>query len=218
MTRSTADESRHRFEVIVLDFDGTIVQSNEVKGDCFRMLFNEYGVSVGDWAFKFHLSNPGIPRREKISNIVETFGLDGADTTVDQLCGKFSSMVVDQVLACPLVDGVVAFLEFASSRFPLYVSSAAPDSEVRDFLQQHALSGFFRGVFGSSISKTSALELIASEHEVDPRSVLFVGDSDADRSAAQATGVGFFRISEREVGCYSRLRLELEGRRREGVL
>lgn len=58
-------------EVIILDFDGVVVESVDIKTEAFRELFQEYE-NVDD-IVQYHLQNNAISRFIKFKYIYESF-------------------------------------------------------------------------------------------------------------------------------------------------
>ena len=54
-----------KIKAIVFDFDGTICDSLDIKGQAFADLYKSYGHHVQDIVRKYHAQNGGIPRDKK---------------------------------------------------------------------------------------------------------------------------------------------------------
>lgn len=120
-----------------------------------------------------------------------------AQAEMRRLDRRFSALVRDAVVACPLVNGARPFLRFASARVPVFVASATPQAELRWIVRKRELTPFFAGVYGAPASKADAIGRIGARLGVDARDMLFVGDAASDRDAARATGARFIaRVPE----------------------
>ena len=53
-------------KTIIFDFDGTIVDSVNIKTEGFAELYNEYGNNTVKQVVKYHLLNGGVSRYDKI--------------------------------------------------------------------------------------------------------------------------------------------------------
>lgn len=172
----------------VFDFDGVIAESTEIKTEAFRRLFD------GDErAVEYHEANLGVSRYDKFRHITtEILGRPYTPEDERRLGDRFSELVVDEVVSCPLVAGARALLErLAASGLPLFVASATPEEEVRRIVALRDLGALFDGVYGSPATKGEILRRIVSEREFDRSEVVMVGDATSDLSGAREAGVRF---------------------------
>ncbi len=186
-----------RLQAIVLDFDGVVVESLDVKTRAFAELFRDHPDHV-DAIVAHHRAHPGVSRYEKFRYIYANLlrrPLTRAE--MRRLDRRFSALVRDAVVACPFVKGARPFLRFASARVPVFVASATPQAELRWIVRKRELTPFFAGVYGSPTSKVDAIGRIGARLGVHARDMLFVGDAASDRAAARATGARFIaRVPE----------------------
>jgi len=184
-----------QYQAIVFDFDGVIVDSVEVKTDAFAELFKDFGPSMQARVVQHHRENGGMPRDEKIRHYYRHF----IGKTIDQrqlkeMCQKFSSIVVDKVIAAPEIPGAEAFIKLATSETLCFINSATPDDEIVEIASRRGLTRFFREIFGSGHKKDANLRYILKSYKVDRHACLFFGDAASDLRAAQSCGVDFIGI------------------------
>lgn len=186
-----------RLRAIVLDFDGVVVESLDVKMRAFAELFRDHPDHV-EAIVAHHRAYPGVSRYEKFHHIYATLlRRPLAAAEMRRLDRRFSALVRDAVVACPFVKGARPFLRFASARVPVFVASATPQAELRWIVRQRELAPFFAGVYGSPASKADTIAAIGTRLGVETRDMLFVGDAVSDRDAARATGARFIaRVPE----------------------
>jgi phosphoglycolate phosphatase-like HAD superfamily hydrolase len=183
-----------RFDLIVFDFDGTLCDSTDVKTEAFSLLYlDERGPAFAERVRAYHLANAGVSRYDKIRHIEsEMLGSEPAASRVDQIAARFGEIVERQVIAAPLFDGVVEFLETATS--PLAVASATPTDELRRIVDAKGLAQHFVAVEGSPRSKGEILSAYVTQFATDPCRVLMVGDQPSDRAAAEEAATHFIAI------------------------
>jgi len=191
--------------VVVFDFDGTIIDSNGAKAQCFEIIFASYGPKASSFAVEYHMRNLGETRSLKIRKIGAELGLNLTSGDVDGLQQAFASAVVDAVLKCPLVEGFSEALNQLTGRFPLCIASATPEAELRTIVSKLGLDSYFSAVVGFPTSKVEALQAIAREQLVPVHRVILVGDSDNDEMAAIEVGAFFHRIQGDSADSYSAL-------------
>lgn len=178
-------------KIIILDFDGVIVESTEIKTAAFRKLFSNYPSHV-DEIVEYHEKNAGVNRYEKFKYIYKKILKQGLDRKkMIELGKRFSELVVEEIKACPLVPGALEFLEKYSKILKLFIASSTPEEELRMIVKARGLKKYFAGIYGAPSKKSEITLRIMKKENASKDEVLFVGDSAADLSEAIRAGVPF---------------------------
>ena len=178
-------------DVLILDFDGVILESVEVKTEAFRELFS-FAPDYVEEIVEFHRQNGGMSRYDKIRRIyAEILNEPLSEERFTEFVDRFSGLVLDGVLASPPVGGVEEFLERYSSKIPIYVVSATPEAEIREIVRRRGMDRYFKHVYGSPRSKSDCIRGILNKTRTGPDHALFVGDAPNDWKAAQEVGMRF---------------------------
>jgi len=183
-----------RFDLVVFDFDGTLCDSVQVKTEAFQLLYlDERGLEFADRVRAYHLANAGLPRYDKIRH-VETamIGSEPSNERVEEMAARFGKIVEEQVIAAPLFDGVLDFLE--AMDLPVAVASATPTGELRRIIDAKCIDRFFVAVEGSPRSKGDIVTEYVIRMGCEPVRVLMVGDQPSDLAAATQAGTDFVAI------------------------
>lgn len=181
-----------RFDAIVFDFDGVLVESVNVKTQAFAALYAGYGADVVAQVVAFHLANGGLSRFEKFRYFHnELLGLPLAHEEEERLAAEFNVRVEAAVVAAPWVGGAEDFLTAHHADIPLFVASGTPQGELRRILQKRRISHYFRAAFGSPAKKGEILRGILESGGYRPEKVLMVGDSLLDLEGAREVGTRF---------------------------
>ena len=183
-----------RFDLVVFDFDGTLCDSVQVKTEAFQLLYlDERGLEFADRVRTYHLANAGVPRYDKIRYVeTEMIGSEPSNERVEQMAARFGKIVEEQVIAAPLFDGVVEFLQQAP--MPLVVASATPTEELRRIIIAKGINEYFAGAEGSPPNKGEIVTGYVDRFNVSPSRVLMVGDQPSDLSGAKAADTDFIGI------------------------
>lgn len=182
---------------IVLDFDGVIVESNQIKHQAFADLFSRYPVYY-DEIMAYHRAHNAVDRHQKFRHIMEAimkvpFSRDLADEWADQ----YAAMTRGRIIACPYVPGAPEFLREFQNKVPLYLASATPRDELIIIVQERGIQPFFAGIYGAPEKKPEIFSGIAGTGHYLPGEILFIGDSREDFLAAEQFGCRFIaRISD----------------------
>jgi phosphoglycolate phosphatase-like HAD superfamily hydrolase len=182
---------------IVLDLDGVIVKSNIAKHDAMLSLFEGHPEKRNQVS-SYILANGGVRRDHKLRHILtKIFEVKLAEDTLSSYLFEYAHKLESLLAAAPLVEGVEDFLANRDHSFNFYVSSSAPEAEVKDQLSRRGLAGHFKAVFSANTPKEIALRQVSSRHP--GQITVFFGDSVGDWNAAREAGVAFVAvISERD--------------------
>ncbi len=180
-------------ELIVLDCDGVILESVEVKTQAFARLFKAHGPESVQWFVEFHQAHGGVSRFEKFAWYYrEVLGREITVEESHELGERFTRYCLEGVLAAPFVPGAREFIQTYHQVLPLCVASGTPHEELTEIFRARDLHGYFRTVRGTPPGKTELLAGIVRDFGVEPGTVLMVGDSSTDLQAAQAVGTLFY--------------------------
>lgn len=180
-------------DAIIFDFDGVLVESVDVKTRAFASLYEKYGDKVVAQVENYHLNNGGISRFDKFRYFqTEILGKPPlTDSAVAELANDFSVLVMERVVAAPMVTGAQAFLDIAGRHLPLFVVSGTPTAELNEIIQQRKLDPVFAGIWGSPASKADNIAKLLQEHGLPSNRCIMIGDAIADLDGARANNVHF---------------------------
>jgi len=185
-----------RYQVLALDFDGVIVDSNDIKTKAIFTLFSAEAPRHVDAAVAFHKKHLGLNRLRKFELIFrDIIGQALPEKEAKRLADEFGNLVKNRVAECELMPGAEDVLKQFSGRIPIYIVSATPEEELLEILRRQSLLSYFKGIFGSPTTKGDALRKICRAHGLSPEELLFVGDSTLDFYAAQAASTDFIGIA-----------------------
>jgi phosphoglycolate phosphatase len=176
---------------LVLDFDGVILESNDIKTAAFREVFARFPAHASHM-MAWHEAHVSASRFVKFEHLVfDRLGRRQDVALVQALAVDFSRLVFDRLLACPEVPGALAFLEEFSPHLPIHLASVTPEAELMSILERRRLRGFFTTVFGCPPwTKPDAVAAVVDAHG-GAQGILLIGDSPGDRAAAESSGVEF---------------------------
>ena len=184
------------WQAVFFDFDGVIADSTSVKVRAFTTLFAEFGTEVQEAVVRYHLSNGGMPRHEKIRHCLSTFAKRSlSEAELAHAGNTFSSLVKEEVVAAPMIPGALDTLQLLQrTNIPAFVVSGTPAKEMRLIVLRKGLGVYFKEVHGSPQAKSMIVEDILVRYAFTPQHCLFIGDALADYRAAMATGLQFLGI------------------------
>lgn len=184
-------ESVMAVKVIILDFDGVIVESTPIKDKAFEILFQKYPQHLTQ-IMNYHLSHNAIVRFKKFKFITEKILKKKYTKALEKKLGnEFSQLVFNRIIRCPYVKGAQGFLNYFYKKIPLYLASVNPPKELNKILKARGLTKYFRGIYAVPWRKKDAILDILRKENAEPLETIFIGDSPEDYLAAKATNVVF---------------------------
>lgn len=179
-------------KAVIFDFDGVLVESLDIKEVAFARLFESEGETVVSSVIEYHRAHGGVSRYDKFRYFYrEILKRELSEVRFQELCSRFSELVLEEVVKCPFVPGATEFLNAFAHTLPCYITSATPESELSEILLRRGMTGFFRRVFGAPTSKADAVSAILAETGFMRHEAVYVGDALADYEAAKTNGVNF---------------------------
>ena len=188
---SAPGERAAPLRAVAFDFDGVIVESGPIKQEAFLALFADRP-ELHPRILEHHRRHLGVSRYDKLIWIHrELLGRELAPEELDELGRRYSELVVDRVLACPLVAGADELLRALAGRIPSFVVSATPQEELERIVELRGLRRYFREVRGTPGVKSAILAELMANHALAADEMLMVGDGLSDYLAARQAGVPF---------------------------
>lgn len=186
-------------QVIVFDFDGTLIDSNQLKYDAYFELFptdDRHGPII-----RVVLSEIFEQSRYVIlEEILLRLGYR-KDTLlrkkVKELAGFYNEIVVAGAKTCPEKAGAEEALRKFSPAYGLYVSSTTPDANLKEIIRFRKWEAYFHGVFGYPHEKSETLRRIIALEKLKSHQVLVVGDGESDRKSAMENKCPFVHVTEK---------------------
>lgn len=182
-------------KVIVFDFDGTLIDSNQLKHAAFFKLFPDDAHHVR--TVREILARIGEASRYEILKEILT-RLDGRQAVlqsdVNELAERYNALVLDGAKQCPEMPGAAQTLKSLAPAYRLYVSSTTPENSLKEIIRFRGWTAYFAGIFGYPHKKNATLRRILERENVDRKAVLVVGDGETDREAASENGCHFLHV------------------------
>ncbi len=179
-------------KTVIFDVDGVLIESAEIKTLAFRRLFEKHCPEKVDEAVLYHEKNMGVSRFVKFRYVFNNLmGKELSQKDETNLGKEYSMIVLSEVLKAPLVAGAMEFLEENKNKYLFFVVSGTPEEELKYILKKRGLDRYFKGIYGSPKEKIDAVGEILLRCKLEPKDVVFVGDADTDKRAAEGAKVWF---------------------------
>jgi phosphoglycolate phosphatase-like HAD superfamily hydrolase len=180
-----------KYNKVVFDCDGIILDSNDVKSKAFaKSLIGSGNQSISEF-IDYHKKNGGVSRFVKFEYFFKVLkNQENYQKDLNIALRKYSELSYKGLLDCGIIPGVKNILKFLHNQnIDCFVISGGEQSEVRTILEKRGLSVFFKKIYGSPITKKEHLNKLKLSN------ALYFGDSWSDYDAAKDFGIDFIYIS-----------------------
>lgn len=185
------DQGALLIKAIIFDFDGVIAESADIKTEAFKELFADYPQKI-DEIVHYHLVNAGISCYHKFRYIHDhILGKDLPKNKEIELGKRFSQIVWQKILNVPFVAGAKEFLDTYKNKYQFFIASGNPEEELHNIIKAKGLQGYFKEIHGSPKKKADIIDKIINNHNFIKDEVVYIGDAQSDRIAAEEAGIIF---------------------------
>jgi len=184
-------------DIVFMDCDGVIYDTNRLKCDAFRHALDDYPRDVVEALVEHHRATGGVSRYLKLERFFRQMhpvaDFDGAMRASLDRFAEFCERGYERMRPRP---EALRFAEAYGGPDSVYVVSGSDEAELRRVFDAADLRHRFVEIHGSPVGKKAHLTRICAERSVDPRRCLFVGDGWGDWDTATALEVPFVFLSE----------------------
>jgi len=190
---------------IVFDFDGTLVDSNDIKLQTFYEVTKAYdptGSTVTRVLKQFpNKDRYGIFQELARELLTKNLAIDAVN--LESLATKWAEAYTIRcekaIENCEEVPGTSATLKWISGQnIPIFINSRTPTITLKRLVTLRSLHSYISEIYGAPASKSQNLRQIQNQTQAEPKEILFVGDSEDDREAAVDVGCYFVGVILRE--------------------
>ena len=175
---------------VVLDFDGTVVLSNDIKREGFFAVVSV--IPDGGSRMVSILSNPPGDRYA----IFDRFAAETGTSSFDLLDG-YSNWCEERILQCPERHGAERLiLALRAKGIKVHLNSATPTTHLRSIVARRFGMDYFDGVYGGHGEKAENLKAIIALEAIRPDQLVMIGDGVDDRDAANIMGCRFIGVPD----------------------
>jgi phosphoglycolate phosphatase-like HAD superfamily hydrolase len=186
-----------KYDYLVFDCDGVILDSNSLKSKAFNEALPGEPRKLVHAFVDYHQKHGGVSRYEKFHYYFREMkkSPDVEKETRDAII-RFATIVKNGLMKCNYVPGVLEFLKQTNSLgIPSFVVSGSDENELIDVFRQRHILNLFKQVYGSPANKNDNTGKVI-ERMGQARTGCFFGDSKSDYVASSKYGLDFVFVSE----------------------
>lgn len=182
----------NKYNIIILDCDGVIFDSNNLKISAFKDALNSFDEEkVENFIFYFK-NNFGTSRYNLVKVFIEEFlNQDFEIDLYNNILKKYSQ---NCVLLYEKSNITKDFFKFMTTykRKSFFVASGSDQEELRIVFKNRDLDKYFIDVFGSPTKKSEIVKNICIENE----NIVIIGDAKSDMLASFENDIDFIFMSD----------------------
>ena len=185
----------NKYQTIIFDCDGVILNSNFQKIEAYRNTALTYGASKvqAEDLVNHHVKLTGISRYVKFKYFLkEIMGEDVKDSSMETLVNSLNKEVINLLKDCEVAEGLEK-LKSQTQKSTWMVASGGDQEELRFLFKEKKITSYFDGgIYGSPSSKHQIIEKKLKDKNFLP--ALFLGDSLYDIQTAQKFNLDFIFV------------------------
>lgn len=180
------------YKAIVFDFDGVVVESNQIKRELFFEIWGKYR---DDLVIEDVLKLGGT-RYEIIQKIYNHLIAQNLQLTVsyEDYIDKYTKISQERISDLKINPNIKNMLEKYYKNKLLFINSATPKESLKRICKNLSIDKFFDDIYGAEVDKAQNFYDIFNKYNLQSSEVLFYGDMKSDKSVANALSIYFIPV------------------------
>tara|TARA_B100000767_G_scaffold268922_1_gene289968 strand:+ start:1859 stop:2518 length:660 start_codon:yes stop_codon:yes gene_type:complete len=180
-------------KIVIFDFDGVILDTDLLKYNIFKNIFNIEKKSIQKKILKYHFLNQGINRIKKFEYIVTNITKKkNIIEEVKYLESLFSKKLKKDLNKCKFSTGAIQGMEaLKENKIKMFLATGVNKKEIDKIIIKFKLKKYFEKVYGYPLKKDKIIKIIKKQENVKYSNIYFIGDSLSDLKAAKKTNINF---------------------------
>lgn len=187
-----------KYNTIVLDCDGVVLNSNQTKVDAYYNTSKRTGgTDAQAQAFvDYHIKLGSIPRNDKIRYYIsDILKQPFTDAVFQTLMDTFTEILDETLMQCEVAPEL-DHLKQKTAHAKWMLMSGGDQEELRKIFPRRGLDHLFElGIFGGPTKKNEHLAKMIADGTIQ-FPALFIGDSRFDHQASTGAGLDFVFVSD----------------------
>lgn len=175
------------YKSLIFDCDGVVLNSNKIKTEAFRLIFEPFGKGLANEMVDYHISYGGISRYKKIDYFINNYLQNRTkkylqDLKVD-LLKNFSDIVKNKLIKSEVCNDL-QLLKLRTKNSKWFIVSGGDEEELNYTFKKKKISSLFDGgIYGSPSNKFEIIEDEIKKGNIIKPAIYF-GDSKLDYEVA----------------------------------
>lgn len=182
----------NRYNVIIWDFDGVIINSSKIRVNAFRESLKEYPLEMVEELIKYHKENDGLSRYVKLDYFFSNIINKKLDAKLrENLLEKYGLICSKELNNNLLIRETIDYI-MSNPKKDFHIASGSDNTELNVLCKNFGINKYFKTINGSPEHKNNIVNRIIDDFKYDKDSCCLIGDSINDYDAAMINGIYFF--------------------------
>ena len=176
----------NKYSTIFWDFDGVILNSDEVRTEGFKYIFDGYSKEYIDKLVKYFsqkILDTKLSNQEK-RQYAKSYG----NYCKERLCDKNL-----------LIKNSISFIKENYKNFDFHLVSASDEKELIYLCSNLDIKKYFKSICGSPVNKIENIKKLLKSNNYNESSCCLIGDSINDKFAATKNKISFFGFNNKQL-------------------
>lgn len=181
------------YKIIFWDFDGVLINSNEIRNLGFVRVLSHYPPKKVDKLLKFHRENGGLSRYVKFRYFFEeVLDEEVTEEEINDWAEKFSKIMIELLIDDSLlIEETIQFVKNEYEKREMHIVSGSDQTELKYICKQLDIAKYFDSINGSPTPKTDLVADIIVKNNLSNKECILIGDSINDYEAAKINQINF---------------------------
>lgn len=180
-------------KIIFWDFDGVILNSNEVRDSGFELVLKDFPKTQVELLLNYHRQNGGLSRYVKFRYFFEV--ILGEKVSVDKIqtyAQLFSDIMLNELKNKDLlIKDSLKFIKENKDKYIMHIVSGSDGDELNTLCKYLEIDDLFKTISGSPTTKNDLVKNILNEYDYSLKQCILIGDSVNDYDAAVKNNINF---------------------------
>lgn len=183
----------NKINTIFWDFDGVLMNSNEVRDKGFLEVLKEYPKNEVSELMEFHQANGGLSRYVKFRYFFEEVRNEEiTDAEIQSWADKFSEIMLKFLINKDLlIHETIDFVKKNHKNFHMHIVSGSDGKELKQICKGIGIDQYFKSIHGSPTPKKRLITELLDKQDYNSKNCVLIGDSLNDKDAAELNNVEF---------------------------
>ena len=181
------------FNSIIWDFDGVILNSNEIRSRGFEIILKDFPKSQVEELLNYHEQYGGLSRYHKLNYFFKIIRKENPiEEKILEYAFLFKKIMLDH-LCNPdlLIKECIDFIKKNHSKYTFHIASGSDQKELIQICKALQIDHYFKSINGSPTPKTALVKSILESSKIEKIRYVLIGDSQNDHDAARDNQIRF---------------------------